>query len=56
MSLLQEGSREDRRYQNPAETIVVMRELSGLSTGRCYFIIVTAGPTVVPVILINEES
>ena len=56
MSLLQEGSREDRRYQNPAETIVVMREFFGLSTGRCYFIMVTAGPTVVPVILINEES
>ena len=56
MSLLQEGSREDRRYQNPAETIVSMKELSGLSAGRCYFIMVTAGPTVVPVILINEES
>ena len=46
----------DQRYQNPGETIVVMRELSGLSAGRCYFIMVTAGPTVVPVILINEES
>ena len=56
MSLLQEGNREDQRYQNPAETIVVMRELYGLSAGRCYFIIVTAGPTVVPVIFINEES